>query len=362
MPIDAWIDGDPESIRAAGRWLRAELSKSVYDRVTEVKHLSAGSESYWQADSGIAFRGKAANGGRSADVLARDADRAGQSFQVYADDLHTALAGMARARQIAAAGGLVVTDTQILEPGPEPAIPTGTVTAAARQAYTSTAQAHAQRAAAYQQASAEASLARGVLDRAKSTFRAALSDLWGKRYFNTADFVNGVVGELAHLHTSILRKEAGRIRDESALARERYLKAPGGSLEAKLYTEMEFSKANLATDLEGRAAAVGRRIGSKIPILGLGITAAGIGYDIANGKPPGKAIISGGGGAVVAVIVGGVVGGPIGAAAAGLLAGTFVGVGLDAAYDHLPQGVKNKIEGGVKAVGHAAKKVWDSIF
>ncbi|HEY9475936.1 MAG TPA: hypothetical protein VIS06_19060, partial [Mycobacteriales bacterium] len=60
--------------------------------------------------------------------------------------------------------------------------------------------------------------------------------------------------------------------------------------------------------------------------------------------------------------------GPIGAGAlAGLAAGTFVGVGLDYAYDHyLPQGVKNKIEDGIGAVGHAvsheAKKVWDSIF
>jgi hypothetical protein len=257
----------------------------------------------------------------------------------------------------------VVTDTQILEPGPEPAIPTGTVTAAAHQAYTSAAQAHAQKVAAYQQASTEANLARGVLDRATLALRAVLGDLWGKRYFNAADFVNGVVGELAHVHTSILRKEAGRIRDESALARERYLKAPGGSPEAKVYTEMEFSKANLAAELEGRAVTVERRIASKIPVIGLGITAAGIGYDIANGKPPGKAIISGLGGATAAVWAGAAITGPIGLGAlAGIAAGTAVGIGLDFAYDQLPQGVKNKIEGGVKAVGHAAKKVWDSIF
>jgi hypothetical protein len=51
----------------------------------------------------------------------------------------------------------------------------------------------------------------------------------------------------------------------------------------------------------------------------------------------------------------------------------LVGVGLDYSYDALPQGVKNGIENGVKAVGNAigdageaigsgAEKVWNSVF
>ena len=54
-------------------------------------------------------------------------------------------------------------------------------------------------------------------------------------------------------------------------------------------------------------------------------------------------------------------------------AGVLVGVGLDYSYDALPQGVKNGIENGVKAVGNAigdageaigsgAEKVWNSVF
>ncbi|HEY9474746.1 MAG TPA: hypothetical protein VIS06_12955 [Mycobacteriales bacterium] len=374
MPVDTRIDGDPESIRSVGRWLRSDLARSVDDRVTEVNHLRTASEAYWQADSGTAFRASATRGARNADELAHDADRVGQSFEVYADDLHTALAGMGRARQIALDGGLVVTDTHILEPGPVPIAPTGTVTASTHQQYTAAVQSHARQVATFQDTNSEAIRARDIVNRAVGAVRAVWNDLQGKKYFNATDLVNGVIGELAHKHVSVLRAESARVLGESKLARARYLKAPGGSVDAKFYTEMEFAKTNLAGELERGAASVERRVLSKVPIIGLGIAAAGIGYDIATGKPPGKAIISGVGGATVAIVLGGLVGGPIGAGAlAGIAFGTLAGVGLDAAYDALPQGVKNKIEGGVNAVGHAAndaanaigheaKKVWDSIF
>ena len=374
MPVDTRIDGDPDSVRSVGRWLRSELARSIDDRATEVNHLRTASEAYWQADSGTAFRASATRGVRSADELARDANRVGQSLEVYADDLHTALAGMSRARQIAADGGLVVTDTHILEPGPAPMAPTGTVTPATHQQYTAAVQSHGRQVAAFRDATAEAIRARDIANRAVGAVRAVWNDLNGKKYFNAADFVNGVIGELAHKHVSILRKESARLLQEAGTARTRYLEAPGGSADARLYTEMEFAKTNLAGELERGAASVERRVLSKIPVIGLGIAAAGIGYDIATGKPPGKAIISGAGGATVAFVMGGLVAGPIGAGAlAGIAFGTLAGVGLDAAYDALPQGVKNKIEGGVNAVGHAAndaanaigheaKKVWDSIF
>jgi hypothetical protein len=189
-----------------------------------------------------------------------------------------------------------------------------------------------------------------------------------------------VVGGLAATHTSILNKQAAALMDESKLAAERYLKAPGGSVEARRLNAEAYKKFLDADEYTRRASSAGRRIGSKIPIVGIGITAAGIGYDIHQGKPAGKAIISGVGGALAAAgtgaVVGTMIGGPVGTvvgAGAGLVVGLVVSGGLDWGYDQLPDGVKNGIEDGFKevgsaigdageAVGDGAKKVWNSIF
>lgn len=372
MPIDIKIEGDPESIRSAGRWLRSSLSGGVEDCTTQVYRARGDSEGGWQGEAGNAFRGKMTSGGKSADELTADTDRAGQSFEVYADDLQTARSGMQRARQIALDGGLEVTDTQILEPGAAPTVPAGAeVTPQMAQAHETALAAHQQKVTAYNAAAGEANRAFGILDAAKGHAQGVWKDFWGKRYFNAADFVNGTIGQLAARHKSILLKESDRLLEESKLARQRYLRAPGGSPEARMYTQHEFEKANAAEKARARALSVGRRFGSKIPIIGLGITAAGVGYDIHTGKPPGKAIISGAAGALGAagagLLVGALVSNPIGwGVVAGIAGGALVGYGAEKLYDALPDNVTNKIEEGTKAVGNAiaggAKKVWDSIF
>jgi hypothetical protein len=131
-----------------------------------------------------------------------------------------------------------------------------------------------------------------------------------------------------------------------------------------------------AADVEAEAASVGRRLGSKIPIIGGGPSRLPVSATTSTrASPPGKAIVSGVAGTAGAIMVASAVGGPVGVAAgAGVVAGIAVGLGADWAYDHLvPDGVKRKIDEGVTAVGHGiadagkavgntAKKVWDSIF
>ena len=388
MPINTKIDGDPESIRAAGRWLRATLSSGVEDCAGDVYKARDESESGWRGQAGPAFRTKMTSGGKKADELARDADRAGQSFQTFADELQTAQAGMVRARQIASGAGLQVKGDEILEPGAGPvlqALPSdGSAAPEAVRAYNEgvvAQQAHARRVQAYNEAAAEASRSRSIEDAAKAVGRNVWDDLRGKAPLQVADLVNGaVVGGLAAKHTSILKQQAARLLDESKLAAERYLAAPGGSPEARRYNADAYRKFLDADEMTRRAESVGRRVGSKIPIIGLGITAAGVGYDISQGKPAGKAIISGVGGALAAAgtgaAVGTMIGGPVGTvvgAGAGLVVGVVASGALDWGYDQLPQGVKDGIEGGVKAVGDAvgdageaigggAKKAWDAIF
>jgi hypothetical protein len=198
----------------------------------------------------------------------------------------------------------------------------------------------------------------------------------------SADLVNGaVVGGLAAKHTSILRAQSVALMDDSKLNAERYLRAPGGSADARALNNQAYRKFLEADEWARKSDSVGRRVGSRIPVVGLAITAAGIGYDIHQGKPVGKAVVSGIGGALAAAGTGALIGSAIPVPVVGTVVGAAVGLGvglvasgaLDWGYDQLPQGVKDGIEGGLKeaggavadvggAVGDGAKKVWDSIF
>lgn len=389
MTINIKIEGDPESIRSTGRWLRNNLSSGVHDCVTQIYKTRDNSEWTWQGEAGSEFRNKMNTGGKKADELALDADRAGRSVEVFADDLQTAQAGMARAREIASSAGLQINGDEIAEPGPAPTAPQalpldGSASPDAVRAYNDAVtaqQAHALKVQAYNQAAEEANRARGIVDGAKEIGRNIWGDITGKAPLHAADFVKGaVLGGLAASHVSVLKQQASRLMAESDLAAQRYLRSPGGSPEARFQNAQAYRKFLEADEAMRRAGSVGRRIASKLPIIGLGITAAGIGYDISQGKPAGKAIISGVGGALAAAgagaAIGTAIGGPVGTvvgAVGGLAVGVVTSGVIDWGYDQLPQGVRDGIENGVETVGNAigdageavgsgAKKVWDSIF
>jgi hypothetical protein len=378
MPIDTRIDGDPASIRASADWLRNRLAVQVDHCVDELFGARDDADAGWRGDAGPAFSSRMDAAARTSDTLRADAERVAQSFNTYADDLSTAQAGMERARGIARDAGLQLSGTTILDPGPAPAV---TAWPADRAPTPAMVEAHNAKVAAYVSAQQEANRAGGIIDAARSIGQNVWDDIRGKAALNAADFVNGaVVGGLAAKHTSILKGQADELMKESRVAAERYLRAPGGSAEARRLNMESYRKFLDADEYTRRAGAVGRRVGSKLPIVGIAITAAGIGYDIHQGKPVGKAVVSGVGGALAAAgtgaLVGTAIGGPVGTvvgAGAGLVVGLVVSGGLDWGYDQLPDGAKAAIEGGIKeagdaigdageAIGDGAKKVWDSIF
>ena len=108
---------------------------------------------------------------------------------------------------------------------------------------------------------------------------------------------------------------------------------------------------------------------------------------IRTGKPVGKAVLSGVGGALAAAgtgaAIGTMFGGPVGTVAGagvGIVFGMATSGALDAAYDRLPAGTQKAIEDGFRTIGDGvgdaaeavgntgeaaadnAKKVWNSIF
>jgi hypothetical protein len=358
MPIETRIDGNPASIRASADWLRdrlaAEMDRSVGVMFAARDEAGGG----WRGDAGPAFGARMDRAGRKSDALRGDVERVAQSFHRYADDLTTAQAGMARARSIARDAGLGLAGDAIQDPGPVPA-----------------------EVGAYGLAQEEANRARAVLDAAQAIGRSMWDDARTKPLLLVADVVNGAVaGGLAAHHVSILRKQADVFLAESRIAAQRYLTAGGGTPEAMRYNQDAYQRYLDADRYTRRADSVARRVGSRIPIVGLGITAAGIGYDVHRGKPVGKAVISGVGGALAAAGTGAAVGTMV-AGPAGTVIGGLVGAGfglatsgaLDYAYDNLPAGTKAAIENGFQAagdtigdagaaIGDGAAKVWNSIF
>ncbi|BFU47659.1 hypothetical protein [Krasilnikovia sp. MM14-A1004] len=386
MSIDTRLEGDPASIRASADWLGKSLSGAVDQSVTDVFAVRDQAETGWRGDAGPAFQSKMDAGGRRVNDLRGDVDRVAQSFHSYADDLTTAQGGMERARGIARAGGLELQGDTILNPGAGPVAPTapaGPVTAEQTQEYNTQASAynaHQAKLTAYAQAENQAKWARGISDFAKDTLSNVVSDVRQKGPLVAASFANdGIIGALAEKHVSILRKQSEALAEESKTLVERYLKTPGGTAESKALNAASWEK-YLEADKWGRGATrVGGKVAAKLPIVGLALTAADIGYDIHTGKPVGKAVISGVGGALAGAAAGAAIGSvvPVAGTAVGAGVGLVVGLvtsgALDAAYDRLPEGTRDAIEDGFDAVGHGiadageaigdgAKKVWDSIF
>jgi len=388
MPIDTQVEGDPGSIRASADWLSKSLGAAVDQTVTDLFAVRDQAESAWTGDTGPTFHGKMDHGGRTANDLHSHTLAAARAFNGYADDLTTAQATMDRARQIARDGGLALAGDVILDPGAGPARPAALAsTAAPDEVQTYDAQVtayndHQLKVTAYAQAESQANLGRTALDTAQEALRNALDDLMSKPAIVAADFANdGIVGGLKSLQVSILEKQAEALRKESETALERYLTTPGGTAESKALNLASYQKYLESDDWARRALSLDNKVEARLPVIGLAVTAVDVGYDISQGKPVGKAIVSGAVGFWAATEIGAAIGtaipvpvlgtvvGALGGAAVGLLASGAA----DALYDKLPDGVQKGIENGFdaighgaadagKAVGHTAEKVWHSIF
>lgn len=205
-----------------------------------------------------------------------------------------------------------------------------------------------------------------------------MADQWDKKYFTAADAAQVAGGELIALQRGILRGGAEALRAQAAIDEARYLLDGLDPESRAFYESQRYQNTTRAMELDARAARYGSRVLRTLPVVGWGITAAGIGYDVHSGKPPGKAIVTGlagaGGAALAVAVASGPLGwGVIGVVAAGVGAGILVGYGAEKLWDALPDNVTDAIDDGFEVVGGAisdtagdlkdgAEKVWDSIF
>ncbi len=383
MSINVRFEGNPESVRASGEWMRLKLNSGVHDCVSQIHQGRTTAEAGWTGAASEGFCSTMRSGAPKGDDLATDAESMGRSVEEYADQLHTAQAGAERAKQIARDGGLTVTDTHILSPGPMPSQPAdlpAEATPQARQAHgnaTAAVNAHETKAAAYAAAKQEADRANVLLEEAKKRALSTWQTVQQKSYIHAGEFVQGNASAFTAVHKGILRQQAQRLMKESKVAEARYLNSPGGSTDSRFQAQQQQTKAMQAEEVKTRAAHAERSpAGIATKAAGRGLAVAGVAWDISNGKPPGKAIFSGAaayGGASLAVgaattfLVSNPVGwAALGVGALGVGGGVAAGMVGDAVWDAMPDEVTDKIDQGVEDVGNAiggtAKSAWDALF
>ncbi|MGH3620689.1 MAG: hypothetical protein ACRDQ5_02740, partial [Sciscionella sp.] len=158
-------------------------------------------------------------------------------------------------------------------------------------------------------------------------------------------------------HSSILMKQSAYKTAEAARLIE-HAKAIGASDPTGMYQNLDAAgssttAASTAADDAAKATRSGKSIGLK---AGGVLAAAGIAYDISQGKPADQAIVSGVGGFGASVATGAVFGsfgGPIGIGF-GAVVGAGVGVFTSGAIDSL-------YENGIGAIGQAIKDGRDAV-
>ncbi|NKU56348.1 hypothetical protein GS881_23320 [Rhodococcus hoagii] len=141
-------------------------------------------------------------------------------------------------------------------------------------------------------------MAREVWAFSLQTLANVWSDIMGKWFFIVADLVNGAAAYLAARHVIALKEQAKFLSKEAEKFLELARTAPAGSPASVIYRDLDLSRvlkegaddaAASAIKSEANAGRIGFRVGGAL-------SAAGVAYDIYNGKPVEQAVVSGAGG------------------------------------------------------------------
>jgi uncharacterized protein YukE len=383
VPIDTTVNGDPESIRGAARWLTSSVQAQVRAVADDLTRVRAAAGAAWVGQAGAAFGRRMAAGVPKADGLADAAGRAACALTHCADELARIQQFMAGVRAEAAAAGLVVTGAVIQEPVRPPDVPptvlrTPAEVAAYDQAVAAVRE-YDRLAAAYARAAQGHAQGVTALKLWVDTLKNVWGDLTSKWFFTVGDLAGGGGEALAAAHASVLGQESRRLAADGAKALERFRTASRGTPARLMYADWD-SAARLSSRSGELAESAGRveSTAGKVALrVGAGLAVAGVVYDIHNGKPVEQAVVSGAAGFASSVAAGALIGslipvpvvGTVLGAAGGAVVGLFVSGAVDSMYQNGVFSVRQAFSGGQEALedtGHAivglGEDVWDAIF
>ncbi|WP_184723903.1 WXG100-like domain-containing protein [Saccharopolyspora phatthalungensis] len=393
MPLDIKVDAQPGTIRTAADWLDG-MARAVDAALDIINRVRGESEGSWPSEAGQSFRdgmGKVAP--RVDDVSISYSDLA-RELRRHADAIDTVKVRMDQARELALKDGLVVQGDLIMEPGPEPPDPTPLPTdkpasSEQKQIHAEAVRAQsdfARKVQAYADCAALVTEGRQLESDSIAILNRFLGGLIEKSPFNASDVIAGLAGATLG-QTAAMRAKATQIaRSGTIEVSERLSQNPYMSLQARTRAAaINITRSQAAAALESKAIATrtaqwvdrlgprtkailqlnldfGRaakaptagtgllrgalKLGSKLPVVGFGITLGGIGYDIGiAGKDPTTSVASGLGGFVAgaATTVGlAAMGTPVGwVVAGGAVASWGVGFAIEEWGDDMVQGMED---------------------
>lgn len=293
MGLNIEVKGDVAGIQAMAKQLQA-LAKSVCHSTTAIHRASSDSSHDWHGNSGDEFRSMTARFSTKTDGLGTQIDGMSKVVQKFGDDLAEVKDLMRRAREIALKGGLTCSAIMIGDPGAPPET-ASTMAPMDLTAYTL-------KVAAYREAAGRVRAARQLWDMAKTGFLAYLTSLREKLGLNLADLGTGIAGAL--LRSGMLFK-ATRAKVQILRDAESRLRAGGapefGTRTNKFYVERTLRRQVRLTNVFNAGLGLGKEI--RLPGISLAITSASAIWDMAQGKNPTVALVSGFGGLAIAAVV-----------------------------------------------------------
>ena len=371
--LNTWVAGDPAGTRATSAWLRT-MQQRVHNAAGGPNNAITASLEGWDGAPAQIFRRIMTRTGLNMDDLARTGFGSfAEALDRHADDLDTVKARMQQARDVAAQGGLTVTETEIQDPGDPPPDPPpvshNTPEFPAQQGTRGLAEnakaAYLEKVKAYTEASLTVSGARDIENTSVDTLLSYLQNVGEKWHINAADFGTGLAAATLAQHTKLagnaqyfksVANEAFKLADDTGLTAAQRAQAiiTGCRANARYYTDFSKTEAQAAgklldkmprwvkdvvlgeldhlTNSPGLNKIPGLEkavpVLKKIPVAGTALTAGSIGLDVAQGKDPTTAVVSNVGALGAGVLVGGLIGGPIGAAA-GFLVSTGTGWAIE---------------------------------
>ncbi|NKS22308.1 hypothetical protein GS467_13985 [Rhodococcus hoagii] len=369
-------------------WLRTSLAPAISTAGDELYRARNTAQAGWEGTAGEGFASRTGSSATKTEDLTAAVALHAQSFDDAAAQLQSVQDRMREIRDAASAAGLRVSGEVIEEPGPAPADPgappTGSAaTEVAMETYNQAVAAvdgHAGLVAAYEGAQRDTDTAHELWTFTLQTLANAWSDVTGKWFFVATDLVNGAAGYLAARHVFALGEQSKFLASQAEKYLELARTAPAGTPASVIYRDVDLSRAMSAGADDAAAAAAksdagAGRVGLKV---GGALSAAGVAYDIYNGKPVEQAVVSGAGGFGASLAAGAAAGALVGSAVPGLgtAVGAVVGVGAglftSGAIDSLYQNggdVSDAIGAGVDAIGDAgaavgglAKGAWNAVF
>lgn len=168
-----------------------------------------------------------------------------------------------------------------------------------------------------------------------------------------------------------LDKESARLRGKAGAARTRHFQYLKDLDPANRHAYEEFlTHSRKADGLDRKAAQLSSKLLRNTPLVGWGITAAGVGYDtVVKGEPVDKTLVSAAAGVaagagVLLLAASAPVSLPaIGVAAAAAGAGMLASWGAEKAWDSdVGEAIRDGVKDVGKSIGKGAKSAWKSVF